>query len=96
MSIGQRMQGADHACRDDQHGDFPAALQVISGWGKRILAGRPETSLDFQEQRESKHTLESRCADLCSGAHSPGLGMLRWRMGRGVSEEDESVILTKS
>lgn len=42
--------------------------------GQRILAGRPETSLDFQEQRESKHTLESRCVDLCSGAHSPGLG----------------------
>lgn len=28
------------------------------------LAGRPERSLDFQEQRESKQTLESRCVDL--------------------------------
>ena len=74
-------------------------LPLKSSWGgvKGSRLGEAETLLDFQEQRESKHTLESRCVDLCcSGAHSPGLGMPRWRMGCVVSEEDETVILTKS
>lgn len=60
MRVGQRMQGADHAEVTSME---TLLLPLESSKGSRL--GEAETSLDFQEQRESKHTLESRCVDLC-------------------------------
>lgn len=103
-----RKEGCTSECRSKNAGSRPCMLRWPTwrlllplkssrGGVKGSRLGEAETSLDFQEQRESKHTLESRCVDLCcSRAHSSGQGMLRWRMGSGVSEEDETVILTKS
>lgn len=58
------MQGADHAEVTSME-TLLLPLESSRDGVKGSRLGEAETSLDFQEQRERKHTLESRCVDLC-------------------------------